>query len=108
MWPDTDMRVGFRSECYSLMTRLHYAHFIQNSFYVRNILVQPGPLTAPPHKRSKKTPSFRLIDFGRAMEYGVWKEDFERDPKGKMQWGFIMKEEDDQARKELQIDHLLL
>ena len=90
------------------MTRLHYAHFIQNSFYVRNILVQPGPLTAPPHKRSKKTPSFRLIDFGRAMEYKVWKEDFDRDPKDKLQWSYYMKEEDDQARKELRIVDLLL
>ncbi|KAJ7151192.1 hypothetical protein C8R46DRAFT_1123518 [Mycena filopes] len=39
--------------------------FMQNSFYVRNILVQPGPLTDPPHQRSIRTPSFRLVDFGR-------------------------------------------
>jgi hypothetical protein len=58
-------------ECFSLILRLHCAHFIQNSFYVRNILVQPGPLTHPPALRSSKTPSFRIIDFGRS-EYWVY------------------------------------
>lgn len=29
-------------------------------------MVQPGPLTHPPSLRSDKTPSFRIIDFGRA------------------------------------------
>ncbi|KAI0688594.1 hypothetical protein BC835DRAFT_1256903, partial [Cytidiella melzeri] len=58
-----------RSECYSMMCRLHYAGFVQGSFFVRNILVQRGPLTLPPEKRSKKTPSFRLIDFGRGEEF---------------------------------------
>ena len=37
----------------------------QGSFYVRNIMSQPGPLTAPPEERSADTPSFRIIDFGR-------------------------------------------
>jgi hypothetical protein len=32
---------------------------------VRNILRQPGPLTFAPSERSDKTPSFRIIDFGR-------------------------------------------
>ena len=35
--------------------------------YVRNILWQPGPLSKPPEERSRHTPSFRIIDFGRAM-----------------------------------------
>ena len=30
------------------------------------MLVQPGPLSAPPAERSLAAPSFRLIDFGRA------------------------------------------
>ncbi|KAJ7215872.1 hypothetical protein GGX14DRAFT_359384 [Mycena pura] len=54
-----------RSECYSLALRLHHAEFTQNSFYVRNILRQPGPLTVAPSARSDSTPSFRIIDFGR-------------------------------------------
>ncbi|KAJ7479762.1 hypothetical protein FB451DRAFT_1031491, partial [Mycena latifolia] len=54
-----------RSECYSLALRLHYAEFTQGSFYIRNILVQPGPLTVTPSARSERTPSFRIIDFGR-------------------------------------------
>ncbi|EPQ53121.1 hypothetical protein GLOTRDRAFT_79187 [Gloeophyllum trabeum ATCC 11539] len=58
-----------RAECYSLLLRLHLADFVQNSFYVRNILVQPGPLTAPPEKRTMSKPSFRIIDFGRAQYF---------------------------------------
>jgi hypothetical protein len=54
-----------RSECYSLLLRLHHADFLQQSLYKRNILMQPGPLTKPLSQRSIKTPSFRIIDFGR-------------------------------------------
>jgi len=32
-----------RSECYSLVLRLHMERFLQGSMYVRNILRQPGP-----------------------------------------------------------------
>lgn len=49
------------------MFRLHDAGYLQNSFYVRNILRQPGPLYKPPHERSNDTPSFRIIDFGRGL-----------------------------------------
>ncbi|KAI0089572.1 hypothetical protein BDY19DRAFT_905875 [Irpex rosettiformis] len=105
--------VDQRSECYSMMVRLHYAEFIQNSFYVRNILVQPGPLTAPPEKRSKKTPSFRLIDYGRAFEQKRWFGDTskmsESDLASKVrQWCNMMNEEDDRARTELRIENLML
>ncbi|MCJ1402679.1 hypothetical protein MMC11_005899 [Xylographa trunciseda] len=55
-----------KEEIYSLFLRLHQAYFVQNSSYVRNILIQPGPLTRPPMDRSLTTPSFRIIDFGRA------------------------------------------
>ena len=55
-----------RTECFSLILRLHDLGITQNSFFVRNILIQPGPLYLPPSMRSYKTPSFRIIDFGRA------------------------------------------
>ncbi|KAF7334500.1 hypothetical protein MVEN_02279500 [Mycena venus] len=58
-----------RSECFSLALRLHCAEFTQNSFYVRNILRQPGPLTVAPPARSDKTPSFRIIDHGRGRHW---------------------------------------
>ncbi|KAI1792684.1 hypothetical protein LXA43DRAFT_1093331 [Ganoderma leucocontextum] len=48
-----------------LFKRLHAAGFTQGSIYARNLLVQPGPLSAPPEERSDDTPSFRIIDFGR-------------------------------------------
>ncbi|KAK0190009.1 hypothetical protein F5146DRAFT_932026 [Armillaria mellea] len=60
-----------RSECFSLVLRLHHADFVQNSLYTRNILRQPGPLTVRPSERSLKTPSFRIIDFGRGA-FGPW------------------------------------
>ncbi|KAH9848129.1 hypothetical protein C2E23DRAFT_469180 [Lenzites betulinus] len=54
-----------RTECFSLVLRLHALNITQRSFYVRNIMIQPGPLSAPPAKRTYEHPSFRIIDFGR-------------------------------------------
>ncbi|TBU30409.1 hypothetical protein BD311DRAFT_659140 [Dichomitus squalens] len=54
-----------RTECFSLILRLHHMDIVQGSFYIRNIMCQPGPLTLPPDKRSYDHPSFRIIDFGR-------------------------------------------
>ncbi|MCJ1320806.1 hypothetical protein MMC15_006147 [Xylographa vitiligo] len=56
-----------KEEIYSLFLRLHQARFVQNSPFMHNILIQPGPLTRPPIERSLTTPSFRTIDFGRAL-----------------------------------------
>lgn len=61
-----------RTDCYALLMRLHFAEYLHGSFFERNIVVQPGPLTKPPYARSMETPSFRLIDFGRTITY----EDF--------------------------------
>ena len=44
---------------------------LQGSFYARNIMTQPGPVTLPPKGRSLDFPSFRLIDFGRAERLEV-------------------------------------
>ncbi|KAJ7627521.1 hypothetical protein DFH06DRAFT_1103134 [Mycena polygramma] len=55
-----------RHICFTFLHRLYSEGFLQKSFYARNILVQPGPLTHPPDQRSLETPSFRLVDFGRA------------------------------------------
>ena len=53
-----------------MLRRLHINNYIHNSFYQRNVLVQPGPLTRPPEERSMKMPSYRVIDFGRSKLYG--------------------------------------
>jgi len=58
-----------RAECYSLLLRLHFANYLHNSFHERNIVIQPGPLTRRPIERSMKTPSFRVIDFGRSLTF---------------------------------------
>ncbi|KAJ3743257.1 hypothetical protein DFH05DRAFT_1304020 [Lentinula detonsa] len=63
-----------RNECFTILLRLHHANFIHKSFYVRNFLKQPGPLTKPPQERSISSPSFRLIDFGRTR---IWRDEME-------------------------------
>ena len=65
-----------------MFVNLHNAGFLQGSIYPRNMLIQPGPLTLPPSERSLASPSFRIIDFGRA-EY---KLDFIRDAIGVDAW----------------------
>ncbi|KAI0819887.1 hypothetical protein BC628DRAFT_1525296 [Trametes gibbosa] len=55
-----------RTECFSLVLRLHALGITQRSFWVRNIMIQPGPLWVPPARRTFDCPSFRIIDFGRA------------------------------------------
>ena len=39
--------------------------------YPRNMLIQPGPLSSPRKERTMDTPSFRVIDFGRAEWAGT-------------------------------------
>ena len=69
-WPEaTAAHMGSRNEIRSLFAHLHFANFLHNSAYSRNILVQPGPLTRPPRERSLMTPSFRIIDFGRTEKF---------------------------------------
>ncbi|KAI0090884.1 hypothetical protein BDY19DRAFT_938114 [Irpex rosettiformis] len=88
-----------RTECLSLMFRLHLQRFVQNSFFIRNILRQPGPLYRPPEERSDDTPSFRIIDFGRAS---LFKYDEDDSFKADME----IREEQKLARTELGLDPL--
>jgi hypothetical protein len=60
-----------RVAIHTLLKRLHEANFLQGSMYERNVLVQPGPLTLPCADRSIDKPSFRIIDFGRGLSYGL-------------------------------------
>ncbi|GLB34456.1 hypothetical protein LshimejAT787_0200210 [Lyophyllum shimeji] len=55
-----------KHEALSYIYRFHHSGWAHASVYVRNILIQPGPLDVAPAQRSKETPSFRLIDFGRS------------------------------------------
>ena len=90
------------------MLRLHDEGINQGSFYVRNILRQPGPLTAPPEMRSMDTPSFRVIDFGRADELNDFlgdRSDEERVQRKKLEWQDYILHEDRRAQTELQIDN---
>ncbi|KAF4588055.1 hypothetical protein EYR38_010016 [Pleurotus pulmonarius] len=63
------MTIDDRTECYSFLLRLQHAEFNHNSFWVRNILAQPGPLHLPPHERSGDVQSYRLIDAGRMVHW---------------------------------------
>jgi len=64
-----DLTLDQKHEALSFIYRFHHIGWVHGSVYVRNILMQPGPLDVPPAERSKKTPSFRLIDFGRSHHY---------------------------------------
>ena len=55
---------------YSLFCRLHDADIFQQSASLRNMVMQPGPLTLPPDRRSMEHPSFRVIDFGSGQTTG--------------------------------------
>lgn len=52
------------TEAYSLPHRLHAAGYVHKSLRTHKILVQPGPLTHPPHMRTMSKPRFRIVDFG--------------------------------------------
>ncbi|PIL28838.1 hypothetical protein GSI_08883 [Ganoderma sinense ZZ0214-1] len=82
-----------RTECFSLILRLHHMDIVQGSFYVRNIMCQPGPLTLPPAQRSYDTPSFRIIDFGRGKS---WDWELDQDPK---EGGISEKEQEKRSEK---------
>ncbi|KAI5825606.1 hypothetical protein K523DRAFT_375563 [Schizophyllum commune Tattone D] len=64
----------------SLFLRMHEAGFVQNSEFPRNVLMQAGPLSAPPAQRHRSTPSFRLIDFGRTVD----KAEYDRAKRGNL------------------------
>lgn len=76
-WEMTNQPIGSffffknRKAIETLLKRLHKANFVQRSFYARNIVVQPGPLWLPPAYRSLDEPSYRIIDFGRALGFGI-------------------------------------
>ncbi len=63
---------------------------VQGSFYVRNIMCQPGPLTLPPERRSYDTPSFRIIDFGRGK---CWDWELDQDSGDKEEEGSEKRDE---------------
>ena len=95
---------GYRTECFSLILRLHHMDIVQGSFYVRNIMCQPGPLTEPPEKRSYDTPSFRIIDFGRGKSW-EWELKEERDlEKRRFEFARRIGDEVARARNELLIE----
>lgn len=71
--------------CFGLPHRISIAGFIQESFYARNVLVQPGPSTHPLDQRSLKTPSFRVVDFSRCQSWSdlYSEERGDMDPSGR-------------------------
>ncbi|KAH9903238.1 hypothetical protein C8Q73DRAFT_798902 [Cubamyces lactineus] len=105
--------VDERTECFSLLLRLHELRITQGSFYVRNVLIQPGPLSARPSQRALGTPSFRIIDFGRARvlayllaaikETDAEKRQVERSRAINDQY-FAMRAEEQQARDQFSLD----
>ena len=83
--------------------------FYQGSFYLRNIMIQPGPLTKPPRERSLDTPSFRIIDFGRGMSW-AWELEEKTNQseldRRRHNFAFMVGDEVARARRELLVDDL--
>ncbi|KAI9060027.1 hypothetical protein FKP32DRAFT_1578835 [Trametes sanguinea] len=101
--PDT-FTIDQRTECFSLIQRLHHMDLTQGSFYVRNIMIQPGPLTAPPAERSYDTPSFRIIDFGRGDDWDTYSRRRYSGGRRGLEWQARLGDEIARARNELLID----
>ncbi|KAJ7090297.1 hypothetical protein B0H15DRAFT_948800 [Mycena belliarum] len=63
-----------KTECWSLLYRLHDADWVHESIGARNIMVQPGPLTLTQGwmrgSGNRNSLSFRVIDFGRSLYCG--------------------------------------
>ncbi|KAM5546088.1 hypothetical protein V8D89_000214 [Ganoderma adspersum] len=95
-----------RTECFSLLHRLHKLNILQGSPYVRNVLVQPGPLTDPLERRSLDTPSFRVVDFGRGEVY-TERADMTREERERARDGFAVRIRDEQkgAREEMLLEY---
>ncbi|KAL4259657.1 hypothetical protein AB1N83_008574 [Pleurotus pulmonarius] len=66
-----EMHIDDRTECLSFLVRLYLEDMSHSSFYPRNIMVQPGPLSSAPKDRTMQHPSFRLIDLGRADHWSM-------------------------------------
>ncbi|KAF8840604.1 hypothetical protein BDN67DRAFT_951330 [Paxillus ammoniavirescens] len=70
--PDT-VSVDDQEECRSLLLRFHAAGWLHESVAARNILVQDRLPTEFPASwlttEAERSPSFRLIDFGRSRKY---------------------------------------
>ena len=89
----TEGIILLRTQLASMFVNLRELEFLQGSVYPRNMLIQPGPLTVPPSKRSLASPSFRIIDFGRAY----YEPNFIRDAIGVAALGRYKKWSDDYA-----------
>ncbi|KAI0064498.1 hypothetical protein BV25DRAFT_1852313 [Artomyces pyxidatus] len=63
----TTLNLDDRSECASLLFRLHSAGFTHGSVFERNIVMQLGDIEDDPRKKTQDR-RFRLIDFGRTTE----------------------------------------
>ena len=77
--PDKELVMReLRAEYLAMLSLLHRTGFLHGSLKTKNIAVQKGPLSLPVPKRTWKNPSFRLIDFGRAVarEDSVQRQEF--------------------------------
>lgn len=95
-----------RDECASLFFRFHCAGWAHNSVFPRNIVAQTLPDTSSSHepkngKNSKSgKKSFRLIDFGRAVDmYQDYKKN-KRAPDDQKYWDRMQYGGDTRMREE--------
>ncbi|RPD61825.1 hypothetical protein L227DRAFT_574304 [Lentinus tigrinus ALCF2SS1-6] len=65
----------YRRECATLVDWLHDGEFLHSDLRPSKFLVQAGPLTVPPHRRSWQSPSFRLVGFGMSNGLPISQDD---------------------------------
>ncbi|KAJ6606480.1 hypothetical protein DFH09DRAFT_1353592 [Mycena vulgaris] len=67
-----------KTECWSLLQRLHHADWVHGSVAERNVVVQAGPMRMPQgwmrEWEERDAVSFRVIDFGRSLYCGAKEE----------------------------------
>ncbi|KAJ8488567.1 hypothetical protein ONZ51_g3495 [Trametes cubensis] len=95
------MSLHEREKCHELFKRLHAGGFVQKSPFERNILVQPGPLSAPRAERTMDRPSYRIIDFGRGEALALLDPDQDY-PECFKDW---VRRENDEVVYELELHH---
>ncbi|KIY65467.1 hypothetical protein CYLTODRAFT_356774 [Cylindrobasidium torrendii FP15055 ss-10] len=62
------MSANDRATVYSFAHRLHRRGIVHGAIEAPNVLVQPGPLSKPPSQRSIDTPSYRIVNWGAALQ----------------------------------------
>ena len=93
----------FRMKSLALLDRLHDAGFIfGHRKFPKNVVVQPGPLDAPPAQRTFDMPSFRIVDFAPTLSLDLERRRHHIDTHAEMRFKESCALEAERARERLE------